>query len=282
MTRLRTDDVKFIKGRLSEYDRELELKTGCTLRGLACYAAGIQKDDIVHQLKNVRIGVIPITSGMGIIGGFCEAVKSIITHMEGNAFISKASDVAGLAEALESNAEILLLSDDDRFVAIHTPSRQIIDNAMATADGYVAGLNLMAGGLSEKKVLVIGAGPLGCFATEALCLSDAQVSVYDIHSKRCCEIREKIKRSLNKEIKIEKDLDTALSRTHLIVDASPAINVIHAQHIGSETYISAPGLPLGLDIKAQKKISHRLLHDPLQIGVATMVAFACKYHIQHN
>jgi hypothetical protein len=31
---------------------------------------------------------------------------------------------------------------------------------------------------------------------------------------------------------------------------------------------------LGLSPNAQKKISNRLLHDPLQIGVATMVACA--------
>ncbi len=280
MTRLRTDDIKHITGRLSEYDTELELKTGCTLRGLACRVAGIEENDIDNKLKNVRVGVIPITSGNGIINGFCEAVKSIVTHIGCNAFIAKTSDVAGLAEAFERNADIILLSDDERFVAIHTQSHQIIDNAVATAKGYVAGLNLMAGGLNEKKVLVLGGGPVGYSAAEALGISGAHVSVYDINSSCCKKISETIKQSLRKEIEIVKELDAALSSTNLIVDATPAANIINDRHIGSRTYISAPGVPVGLDIEAQSKISNRLLHDPLQIGVATMVACACKFQIQ--
>jgi len=280
VTRLRTDDIKHITGRLSEYDTELELKTGCSLRGLTCNAAGIEENDIDNKLKNVMVGVIPITSGKGIISGFCEAVKSIVTHIGCNAFIAKTSDVAGLAETFERNADIILLSDDERFVAIHAQSNQVIDNAVATAKGYVAGLNLMADGLNEKKVLVIGCGPVGCSATEALSISGAHVSVYDINSSRCYEISESIKQLLKKEIEIVKKLDTALSSTHLIFDATPAANIINEHHIGSRSYISAPGVPIGLDVEAQSKISNRLLHDPLQIGVATMVACACKLHLQ--
>jgi pyrrolysine biosynthesis protein PylD len=56
--------------------------------------------------------------------------------------------------------------------------------------------------------------------------------------------------------------------------------MIKAHHITSETYVSAPGVPLGLDKDARGKISDRLLHDPLQIGVATMVACALKAHME--
>ena len=250
MTRLRTDDIKHISGRLSEYDMELELKAGCSLRGLACNAAGIEENDIDNKLKNVMVGVIPITTGKGIISGFCEAVKSIVTHIGCNAFIAKTSDVAGLAEAFERNAYIILLSDDERFVAIHAQSNQVIDNAVATAKGSVAGLNMMAEGLNEKKVFVIGGGPVGCSATEALSISGAHVSVYDINSSRCYEISESIKQLLKKEIEIVKELDTALSITHLIIDATPAANIINEHHIGSRSYISAPSVPIGLDVEA--------------------------------
>ena len=280
MTRLRTDDIKHIPGRLNEYDTELELKTGCSLRGLACRAAGIEENDIDNKLKNVMVAVVPITSGKGIIKGFCEAVKSIVAHIGCNAFIAKSSDVAGLAEAFERKADIILFSDDERFVAIHTQSNQIIDNAVATAKGYVAGLNLMADGLNEKKVLVIGGGPVGCFAAKVLGMSGTHVSVYDLNSSLCYELRESIKQSSKREIEIVKELDAALSSTHLIIDATPAVDIINEHHIGSRTYISAPGVPLGLDFGAQLKISNRLLHDPLQIGVATMATCACKLHIQ--
>lgn len=276
MTRLRTDDIKHITSRLSEYDSELMLKTGCSLRGLACRTAGIEENEIENRLKNVRVGVIPITSGKGIISGFCEAVKSIVAHIGCDAFIPKTPDAAGLAEAFEKNADIILLSDDERFVAIHAQSKQVIDNSVATAKGYVAGLGLMAGGLNEKNVLVIGGGPVGFSATKALATSGALVSIFDINSSRSCKISESMKQSSEKEIEIVKDLDLALSSTHLIVDATPATRIINEHHIGSSTYVSAPGVPLGVDIEAQLKLSNRLLHDPLQIGVATMVVCACK------
>jgi hypothetical protein len=59
VNRLRTDDIKHITGRLSEYDTELELKTGCSLRGLACRVAGIEENDIDNRLLHdpLQIGV---------------------------------------------------------------------------------------------------------------------------------------------------------------------------------------------------------------------------------
>jgi hypothetical protein len=38
-------------------------------------------------------------------------------------------------------------------------------------------------------------------------------------------------------------------------------------------------VPVGLDKEALLKIGNRLLHDPLQIGVATMTMWALKFHI---
>ena len=49
---------------------------------------------------------------------------------------------------------------------------------------------------------------------------------------------------------------------------------IEAKHIQPTTAIAAPGVPLGLSPEAQTRIESRLIHDPLQIGVATMMAFA--------
>jgi pyrrolysine biosynthesis protein PylD len=62
----------------------------------------------------------------------------------------------------------------------------------------------------------------------------------------------------------------------MIVDATPAAEIIDAEFISPQTFLTAPGMPLGLDRDALKKISDRLLHDPLQIGVATMGMAAVK------
>jgi pyrrolysine biosynthesis protein PylD len=165
---------------MADYDAELAAKTGFSLRGIACWAAGIGEDEIQLMLDSVLIGIIPISSGEGIISGFCDAVKAIVSHLGCRAFITQAADVAGLVEAFEKNTDIIILSDDDRFVALHAKSRRIIDNAVATGEGFATGLNLMVGGLMGRDVLVIGCGPVGCSAIEHLIRMGARVSVYDI------------------------------------------------------------------------------------------------------
>ena len=281
MTRLASDDVKSIPAELANYDSELTAKTGCSLRQVACQAAGIQEDLIQKFSESVRIGVIPITAGKGAIIGFAEAVAGINAHMGCNSFITQATDVAGLTEAFEKKADIVMLADDHQFIALHTASRQMVENAVATGIGFVAGLGLMAGDLKKKNVLVIGCGPVGRSATAELMAMRACVSVYDINSKRSIDLAEALKQSSNLTIQIIKDLDQALKRHKFIIDASPATDIIHARHITADTYISAPGVPVGLDKEALLKIGNRLLHDPLQLGVATMVISAFKFHIQN-
>jgi pyrrolysine biosynthesis protein PylD len=278
---LATDDVKSIPAELANYDAELTAKTGCSLKKVACQAAGIQEDLIQKFLESLRIGVIPITAGKGAITGFCEAVAGINAHMGCKSFITQAADVAGLIEVFEKKADIIMLADDHRFIALHAASRQVIENAVATGEGFVTGLGLMAGDLNKKNVLVIGCGPVGRSATAKLVAMRAHVSVYDIDSTCSIDLSETAKQSSNVTLQVIKDLDQALKRHELIIDASPAADLIQARHITPDTYISAPGVPVGLDQTARLKIGNRLLHDPLQIGVATMVIRAIKLHIQH-
>jgi pyrrolysine biosynthesis protein PylD len=134
----------------------------------------------------------------------------------------------------------------------------------------------MAGGLKQKNVLVLGCGPVGQAAAQALVKHGSIVSIYDINLLSCEKLVTSIKQRLNTEINIEKELDHALENHQFIIDATPAADIIRKHHISGHTHISAPGVPLGLDEKAQVKISNRLLHDPLQIGVATMITFALK------
>jgi pyrrolysine biosynthesis protein PylD len=275
VTRLTTADIQTIADDLVDYDADLVAGTGHSLRGIACRAAGISEAQFDKTIGNLMVAVIPITSGEGLIGKFCDAVKSISCHLGANTFITQATDVAGLAEAFEKKTDIVLMSDDDRFIALHAQRCRLIDNADATGNGYVAGLNLMTGGLKNRDVLVVGCGPVGLGAVESLIRIGARVSVYDIDLSNSQNLAAKIKSAFDSDILIENDLETALSEHRLIVDASPATDIIKEHHIAPDTYISAPGVPLGLSDQAGLKISNRLLHDPLQIGVATMVACAC-------
>ena len=280
MTRLTTHDVDSISARLFEYDTELTSKTGHRLRGIACLAAGVPEDEIKNHLKKARIGVIPITVGEGVIAGFCEAIAGIVSHLGCETFITRTPDVAGLVEAYKKNADIIMLADDQQFIALHTKSRHLIENASATAKGFVTGMRLMVGDLNKKNVLVIGCGPVGQSATEALVASGARVSIYDINPARTIDLYGTLKKTLNAEIQILEDFDDALQSHNFILDASPAKDIIQARHITTKTVVSAPGVPIGLDQDARLKIGDRLLHDPLQIGVATMVIDALKIHQQ--
>ena len=282
MTRLITTDISGIASNLKKYDAELTTRTGHTLSFIACSAVEVDYAQVRDLLRKIRVAMVPITSGEGIIGGFTDAVLSILLHMGTNAFVTQAPDVAGISEAFEKKADVLMLADDEHFVALHIHSRKIADNAVCTGRAFATGLSLMAGGLKGRGVLVLGCGPVGAGAAESLICAGAGVSVYDMREDSARNLAESISRKLGKKIEIVKTLDSGLSNHNLILDATPAGNIIHARHITPDTYVSAPGLPSGLDVNARIAIADRYLHDPLQLGVATMLVMAVKNHREHQ
>lgn len=274
MTRLKPHDIANINSELDNYDDQLRYKTGSTLRGIACHAVGVEEKAIQDMIAPVKVGVISMTCGEGVISGFADTVGQIVAHIGFNTFVTRHTDVAGLAEAFEKKPDILILADDDRFVAIHIRHYRVIDNAVATGQGFAAGLDLMVGGLTGKRVLVIGCGQVGQNAVTALLNYDARISVYDINQHRCNDFAEQLKRSLNADIVVENSLKRALNEHRLFIEATNSMNIISENEITPETYIAAPGIPLGLSPTAYVKVMDRLLHDPLQIGVATMAVSA--------
>jgi pyrrolysine biosynthesis protein PylD len=282
VTRLITADISDIATNLQKYDSELVARTGYSLSGIACCAAEIDEAQIKNLLPSIRVAVIPISSGEGIISGFGEAVLSILLHLGVDAFVTRTTDVAGIAESFEKKADIVMLADDERFVALHIRSRSIADNAVCTGNAFATGLSLMAGSLRGREVLVIGCGPVGRSATLTLNRMGARVSVYDVQAEPVRQWAKIIGQDPDSKIQIVKTLEPALQRHRLIIDASPTRHIIQAHHVTPDTYISAPGFPCGLDAEAQARSFSRLLHDPLQLGVATMLVSAVKCHIEHQ
>lgn len=269
MTRLSDSLVEFIGMQLDDYDRELLEKTGFTLKQIACFAAGINESEFQNFATSCKVAVIPITSGKGLIKGFSSAVRVIINHLGcGDVFITKKLDVAGLAEAVEGGAKIIFLADDNQFVAINLYRRKVVDNAEATGRGYVVALEGLKKGLDGESVLVIGGGRVGESAVCALQERGAKVAVFDIDQGKVINLKRKY------EIIPEENLDDALSRYSVLFDASPACGIVKPEHIRSDTVVAAPGIPPGLTTEAHLLIGSRIIHDPLQIGVATMYAMA--------
>jgi pyrrolysine biosynthesis protein PylD len=191
-----------------------------------------------------------------------------VRHIGFNAFVTGAADVAGIAEAVEKGAQVVMMADDHRFVALNLKHGRVVDNAETTGKGFAAGLDLMAGGLKGRKVLVIGCGPVGQSAALAAVNRGAVVSVFDIDRQCSRRLAKKL------GVTVEQSLEKTLRRHQLVVEATNAANVIDETAITPGTYIAAPGMPLGLTPAAVQKISHRLLHDPLQTGTAVMVVDA--------
>jgi pyrrolysine biosynthesis protein PylD len=270
MTRLQPDDIFNIPSHLEAYDEELLAKTGHNLRQIACRAVEIREDAGRAAISRLRMAVVSIRWGQGVIEGFCEATAAILRHLGIDTVITGQTDILGLSEAWETKADAVFLSDDNDFVALNTHTRRYVHNAEATGKGFTAGLDLMVGGLGGQKVLVLGCGAVGRSAASTLISYGAKPSIYDINSECCRELVASLSGPDKARITIEPDFRAALARHSLVVDATNAAGIIDAVDISPHTFIAAPGMPLGLSSDALNKMSDRLLHDPLQIGVATM------------
>jgi len=283
MTRLLETDIRDIPNSLTAYDAELIAKTGCSLFQIACHAGGVTEETAINSLQDARVGVIPITSGQGRLHGFCEAVAAIASHLGCRAFGCQQTDVAGIVEAVASETDIIMMADEQRFVALNLNTRKIADNAEATARGFVTALQLMTGStLNYQHVLVLGCGPVGQNAVKTLREYGCAVSIFDIDPQRSLSLLESGELDIDGRIQRTTDLEDALLSHTLIVDATPAGAFLQARHIKAKTFISAPGMPLGLDRAAQVAIGKRIIHDPLQIGVAAMLMMAATPFISHR
>lgn len=270
MTRLKPADVIDIPRTLGQYDKELRSKTGCNLLEIAADAAKAKRT-VKTTVQKSKAAVVPITSGRGVIEGFSEAVAAILNHIGLQTTITDGADVVGITEAYEQGADILFVADDRKFVAINTHTRRVVDNATSTAKAYVAALSRMANGLAGKPVVVIGVGNVGDAAISNLILRKAKPLAVDVDTQKL----KNLKRRLGTRVSVFHNSTDALRETNLIINTAPARNIINANMIHEDTLISTPAIPVCLTEAALRKAEKSLIHDPLQLGVATMALEAC-------
>lgn len=266
MTRLQQQDIAGLGANLAAYERRLRVATGSGLTDIAAHALGMQPMASGRRLRDTVAAIIPVSYGEGLIPGFSEAVQGILEFLGCTAFVTGQSNVRGLCEAIEREATLLFLSDDDDFVAMNLATGRTSHNSEATGRGYGAALDLMAGGVDERDVLVVGAGPVGQAAARYLDARGGRVTVYDHDHDRARSLIETIPGSRQAP-----DLATALQRCSLIVEATPSAGVLTKKDLTLRTMIAAPGVPLGVDVEGQAFLGGRLIHDALEIGVATML-----------
>lgn len=275
MTRLTSEDIHAVCSGLPGYDHDLQEATGRSLLEIGAAAGAITDIRALRrQAPSIKMAVVPVRGGLGIIGGFSEAVGGILTYLGFDARVTRHTDVAGFAEAVESGTRVILAADDDRFVAFCPQQSALADNAECTARGYVAGFEFMAGGLAGKPVLVMGCGPVGRCAVRALLSHGARVCVIDRLAAKADELVRWAVADLRSTVRLAADLEQALADHDLIFDATNAADIIHSRHVTARTRIAAPGMPCGVTENARRRLTGRLLHDPLQIGVAAMACEA--------
>lgn len=266
MTRLTHDDVKDISENLQDLEDFLVNTTGRKIKNLACEAGGMWEHAVRPEAFSVA--VVPVTSGLGVISKFTESVRDIAIWMGFDAYVTDATDIAGFAEAVEKKADMILMADDDEFVAYNTEARKQADNSSCTAKGYIAALNAVAGTVIGKEVLVVGAGRVGSRACQFLKAKGAKVTVTDIDVAKSYAVAERYP-----GVKVAEDPVEAIRAADLMINASPAH--IDSENIRDGAIISSPGVPHTFDEAAYSKAT--IIHDPLVVGVSAMIMQSAFY-----
>ena len=269
MTRLVEDDVRALTARLDQVERALVSLTGCDFVALAARACGVGESVARDALAHASAAAVPITSGEGLIPGFVECVAAICARLGCRARVTMATDVAGFAEALTGGDDLVFAADDRKFLALNAEHRVVADDDPCTAHSYVAALDAAAGagGCAGKPVLLIGLGPVGRAAAARLVALGARVLVCETDASRLAAVTSSLPVTAVA-------LADGLASSRLVLDATPAPDLIDAGWVGSDGVACSPGLPPGVTAAAAQALGERLVHEPLALGVAAMAVEA--------
>ena len=269
MTRLTPDLIEGVPDDKIDLDSRLMKMTGKTVKGLALEAAGLEEGDI--DLTSFRVAVVPITSGLGVISGFSASVDAIVRRLGMDSYVTEGTDVNGFSQAIRDGVDLVMMADDNKFIAYNTRTSKQTDNSYGTAMGYSVALKNAAGGLQGKDVLVIGAGFVGSWAVRILKDMGANVTVTDIVVEKAAALQEKY------GVAMTKDIGSALPTHDLILNAAPVS--FPGYLIRKGAVISTPGVPHYFDAEARAK-AKAIIHDPLEIGTAVMAVNSAKYSLE--
>jgi len=251
-----------------QYNQGLQLITGRGLLGIASHCCNVSERLVGERASTFSIHIIPITAGQGIISNFSATVCSILQFLGFKAEVTAESDTAGLANAFKNGAEGIMMADDHQFVGINLHTRSVVDNSEATGRVFSAALDLMAGGIQQDKVLVLGCGPVGEAAARSLLGFGARVILYDTHITASETVKGKL--ADYGDITITDSIQNSTMKYQHILEATPAANSIPDKLLSDVSCVAAPGVPLGVSSKGCKILKNRLIHDKLELGIAAM------------
>jgi pyrrolysine biosynthesis protein PylD len=256
MSRLVKNDIRFIKDDIDVYDDCFKNQTGYFMDGVARKVANLSKISGIY-----RTAVVSVTSGLGIISGFAEAVCAILKHCSIDAFVTEACDVDGIYEAISNRADIIFMADDSRFVAFGVSTCSIAENGECTGAGFAEAL-VCAMRDCREKVLVLGASTVGRAAAYYLLGKGIPVDIYDTDMG----VLANVDMRCDGMTKLEKY--PTLKEYKYIYDATTSADFITADDVSTDSVISAPGMPCGISEEACGIAT--VIHNSLELGVITM------------
>ena len=266
MTRLITEWIDDIKNTAKAKEGALKEKTGLDYVALAAKSGGWSVADIERAAQHIKIGVVPVTSGQGIIGSFSEAVAAVTSAMGFPSFVTECADVSGIYEAHKREADILFMADDERYIALNINKKKMADNNFATAAGYMTALEEASGSLAGKEVLLLGFGVLGQEFMKRLMKRGISVTGYDTDANRLKAMGWSGASTLE-------DLED-MKRFKIVIDATNQGGWIHQGMLHPDAWIASPGIPLSFDEAVYQIYEKRIIHDYLEIGTAAMLGLA--------
>lgn len=264
MTRLRTEWITYMLDGMEEYNRQLRLKTGMDLSALVMDTFAVSPQRYEALQKEIRVAVIPITQGEGIIGSFSQSVAAIVSSMGFAADVMEHTDVDGIYDAVRTGHQILFFADDIRYLAVNVKAGICSDNNYATALGFVRVMKAMmerrGKALTEEKLLQIGHGIVGKEAAAILTQMGADFDLYDKDSSAAAAFAGK-KLSGKEEIK----------DYSYILDFTNEGGWLTIEDLADDILYVSPGVPYSMDERAAAVYEDRAVHDNLEIGTAIML-----------
>jgi len=250
-----------INQRLPQLEEAYRAITGKSLLEITHFAAGTEYVPLAVRQK-ASVAVVPITAGEGLIGDFSETVALILREFaDVQAFVTEATDVAGLNEAIVRDADLVFMADDDVCLCRNLRTGATSDNGFATGRGFAALLYLSALHAHQpldSEVLVLGAGKVGAGAYHFF--RDRQIAV------RWYDLKESTPFDMSSALLAKNWQGQAWK---YIIDATTCPTFIDAPQVCAGGTIAAPGIPFGVTQAAVQKAG-LVIHDELETGVMSM------------
>jgi len=255
MALLTPNDLININRQLQEADSVVQKVTGLDIKGVCQALYGTSP-------RSEKVGIVPVTSGNGIIGNFSASLHAITQYFGFDSFVTDMPDVSGYYEAVQNRAEIILMADDHTFLAHDIKNGKMANNQPCTGVIYaeIASRYLKA---DSKDVLVMGLGKVGFPGAAQLVQKGFRVYGYDPDARL-------LKRAVSDLGVIP--LDPANPKKFSIIfEATPCANTIPETVLSENCVLSTPGIPCAISEELRKKYDVQLVAEPLGIGTASML-----------